>query len=74
MNENQKAFLDEFGKLLDKYAIDKMCASSYDDTEIDFLSNDELLRVHHCEYGTFFDVTTHTSEYKPRREGVNDGG
>lgn len=72
MNENQRAFLDELGKLLDKYNIDKMCASSYDDTGIDFLSNDELLRVHCCEYGTFCEVTTHVSEYEPRREGVND--
>lgn len=72
MNENQRAFLDELGKLLDKYSIDKMCASSYDDTGIDFLSNDELLRVQYCEYGTFCGVTTHVNEYEPRREGVND--
>lgn len=72
MNENQRAFLDELAELFDKYSIDKMTCASYDNTPINFVSNDQVLCLNGYEDGRFYEIRTAAGDYEPRREGVND--
>lgn len=73
MNENQKAFLDELAALFDKYYIDEMSANG-GDVSIDFMSNNETLRVECYSNDNFYNVRAIREEYKPKREGAENDG
>lgn len=67
MNDNQKAFLEELGALLDKYCIDAMFVkfdTTRSNSKIGFLSNGETLHTTGYESGTFYGISIMCKDMK----------
>lgn len=63
MTDEQKNFLNEFGALLDKYSIDKICAA--DGGMITFETNGDVLSFRDFDGDTFNAVVSAAEMYMP---------